>query len=604
MSTAKTQKALGILEGIPWLLSVKGTAPLTRSTRHLLVKNKQDVAVLFDCNAYSRPSLPAFARPCPIRPRHGFVESRTVNTVVEINALLDQIHKEDPKGELLLGPNYRQVNQNAVYVSSGVLSVGPGNDGATSGKGSISFPVAPYADKQLKSKSGVKRKEEMYIESILPEGHTTWVLTQIRGGPAIDSGSEDFVPKSVVVNKIITPCADLLQWEKEVAKIGKNVVVYGNGHTLASHAAVHCILHDIPFIVSHKPKVGEIIESTERNKPKHTMSRSQFKKGVYLAVKRQFAYRGRYGDNLEGSTRFCFSVLHNWFRLKDSPHASWLLGLAVATFAKICAALVLGEYRHHDNAMFPLLDDRTQVYSKVVSNSGRYIPMLPKVLEHFYSAEWASGFGGIPWANCSWHTIEMWRAIIKEYNAKGKEMPGKDIAGLMDVMNRTINQAHNNGWWFNKVWSKADMDFAANEPALTALSVADFFYNATKEVEKIKSTKGLRLRQIRRKSNIPCGKNAKQKLVWAYFRMSRYDMKYYKSARNKSIEVTLFPEIYEEGSGLSTEDKEIKITTRQLIASCRKRVNDSGRVFLDVVPKKGFRVPGGAIIQYKGIMPT
>lgn len=609
MAIAKTQKALGVLEGIPRLLHTTKLDMYAESVTHRLIRNQDDILQLFHCGKYKGlpggfpPELPMFARPCPIKPRHGFVESRTVNDVEEIKALMKEVHKEDANGEILLGNHYDEVKYNAVYVSSGALSIGPGNDGATGGKESVSFPIAPYKSTTLKRKSKIKESEEMYVEAILPNDHSRWALTQIRGGPAIDAGNEDFVPRRMIVKKVVTPCADLLLWEKQVKKFDNGTVVYGNGHTLASHAAVHCILHDIPFVVSHEPHVGDTLKSTECNKRKHTMNREQFKKGVFMAIRKPFENRIMFSNSFNEEFRFCFAVLHNWFRLKESPHADWLIGVAITTFARLCAALVLGEYRHHDSSMFGSYDGRDAVYRLVKMQSKRFVSALPKVFEHFYSGSWNSGFGGIPWANCSWYTIALWQTIIAEYNSKVKTMSHKNIAKLMDAMNRTINQAHNNGWWFNKIATQTDMDFAAKNPALTALCVADLFYAAAKSVEAIKDTKSLQLKQIRCKKVAPCGKNAKQKLVWAYMWMSRYDLAEYKESMYKNKKVQLFPEIYEEGAHAYSA-KPVTVTRRQVISSFKNKMNDSGKVFLKIVPHKGFRAPGGTIVHYKGIQPT
>ena len=48
--------------------------------------------------------LPLMARPCPIRPRHGFVESRQVHSVEEVNQVLSETLVADPKGEVILMP--------------------------------------------------------------------------------------------------------------------------------------------------------------------------------------------------------------------------------------------------------------------------------------------------------------------------------------------------------------------------------------------------------------------------------------------------------------------------------------------------------------------
>lgn len=603
MALAGTQKALGILQGIPHLL--QGTTKFRTyvdAPDHRLVRSAADVDKTFSYHNYTvyPPSLPMFARPCPKRPRHGFIESRTVRTVEEIKKLMNKVLKEDPEGELLLGSHYENVISNAVCVSSGLLSVGPGNDGATGGKDSVSFPIAQFADETLKKKSKIRKNDALYIEAILPEHHSQWTLTQVRGGPNLSVGSEDFIPFNLVVKQVIVPCEDLLEWEKKVKKIGKGTVVYGNGHTLASHAAVHCVLHDIPFVVSHLPKVGEKLTVTENGKHNRKMKRNQFRRGAYLAFSRLFPRREAYRDNFGDMFRFCFAVLHNWARLKESPHADWLLGVAVTMFAKLCAALVLGEYRHYDGDIRNH-EGRIGVYRNVMTHTRKYVPLLHKAFKHFYTKHWNSGFGGMPWANCAWYTIEMWRSIISAYNSKATHMSSKDVARLMDIMNRTINQAHNNGWWFNKIATQEDMTFAAKHPALMALSVADIFYYSAREVEKVKVKSGLGINQLKHRVRAPCGLNKNNKLVWAYMEMDSYEAESYRRSTRKG-KINVYTQIYEEGRGRRT--KVLRMTRRKIGECCKYRLNDAGKVFFNVVPKVGFRIPNGNIICYKGIQPT
>src|SRR5207237_6510131 len=85
-----------------------------------------------------RPQL--FARPCPVRPRHGFVDSRKVKAFdPDVINLLKESWAEDPDAELLLTP-YIPAEFSGVW-RPGLLVLGPGHDGATSGHSSIAVPL-------------------------------------------------------------------------------------------------------------------------------------------------------------------------------------------------------------------------------------------------------------------------------------------------------------------------------------------------------------------------------------------------------------------------------------------------------------------------------
>src|SRR6185437_13355334 len=86
-------------------------------------------------------SAPLFARPCPVRPRHGFVDSQVVPTVKDARALLNLAQEVDPEAELLI-MEYIQAHYNAIW-TPGRFVIGPGHDGATSGTNSFTIPLVP-----------------------------------------------------------------------------------------------------------------------------------------------------------------------------------------------------------------------------------------------------------------------------------------------------------------------------------------------------------------------------------------------------------------------------------------------------------------------------
>ena len=67
-----------------------------------------------------------------------------------------------------------------------------------------------------------------------------------------------------------------------------------------------------------------------------------------------------------------------------------------------------------------------------------------KVFKDFYSINWRSGFGGLPWANCTWYSNLLWKNITQMFNHKNITISDNETSELVMVINRTVNLAHNN----------------------------------------------------------------------------------------------------------------------------------------------------------------
>ena len=604
--SANTQKAIGVISGIQELLNSTDSYDHFRNSRHHLIKNVSDIERYSDIGMsylygvyLDGERFPCFARPCPIRPRHGFVESCIVNNKAELKSLFERTIKEDSKSELLIDPYFRNITHNAVYVSTGVLSVGLGNDGATGGRRSVSFPVAGFsASENFLSRIKIDSNEAMYIEAILESG-ISWHMTQLRGGPKFQNESEDFVPKSIIVKEVIAPSHDMLEWEKQTAELDGDTVVYGDGFTLASHAAVHCILNNIPFITTYEPQVGQTLRTTEHDH-KNIFDRENFKKGV------QFAIRKNLNDDMYNELKFCLAVLHNWAQLRKSPHASMLMGLFTTTFAKLCLSLVYGERRYLNFAIDRRVEGmRNKIYVDARKNCVKYIHGLEKVFKIFYAKNWCDGFGGFPWANCTWYTMNIWKAITDIFNGKEKEIGDKEIAVLIGEVNKTINQAHNTGWWLNKIADIRVLSFAANYPGLAALQSAEVFYSALEANNENEIT--TKLKTVKFKDH-PCARDENDKLVWAFieYNKARYgDAKHLTRCKEAKKPFKVDVCVAREGIkvptryGICITAKKAEEVYRDIAGkTSRARIN---KLFLNPVNKKGFMLPNGNILEYKGV---
>lgn len=470
---AKTQKAKGILYGLP-LVKFYDENFGAYSDSCYLIGNKDDIDYL------SSYTLPGFARPCPMRPRHGFIESRIIKSKNGLHKLLREVKKMDPDGEIILSPKYDKVIYNFIYTENGLLSIGYGNDGATGGKKSISFPVAPHKfSKYIRKKSGLKVKDKVFLEGIY--AYDQWHLTQIRGGPKVDT-VQDFIPKNIKVKKVVFPKNDLLKWEAEVKKLKHGTVVYGNGHTLASHAAIHCVLNKVPFITSHKPKVGENLKKISTD---IKLNRNRFARGVQAGL--DLCNNKKY--DMEQIFLFAACILHNWNYIRKSPHADWLMGLMSIMLAKISCALIQGELRHSKNSKWDMWRSRNSVYKVSMLSKDKSLYKLHEAFEEFSTGNWETGYGGFAWATCTWYSHKLVNSIININNGKGRYIRDYEMRKLVSVVNKIVNVAHNGGWWLNKITRKCAMDRISDNPGVMAAGMAHLFIESKGLFDKQKAKK-------------------------------------------------------------------------------------------------------------------
>ena len=140
-----TQKARGLVEmakhfdgftnpeALPWVYNtILARAKPLRELEHAENALHEWRAFILDFPDSPAPS--AFARPCPVHPRHGFVESRVVKTAEELRDLAVETYAEDEKGEIIIMPYY-DVPFSFVQ-SSNIITVGRGHDGVTAGNNS------------------------------------------------------------------------------------------------------------------------------------------------------------------------------------------------------------------------------------------------------------------------------------------------------------------------------------------------------------------------------------------------------------------------------------------------------------------------------------
>src|SRR5947207_7772396 len=287
-------------------------------------------------------SLPTWARPCPVKPRHGFVDSRRCETRAELERAWAEAIAADPFAELLV---MRQIDAvSSAILAPGLLVLGPSNDGATSGHDSLSLPIRDaltYADRML-TRAGITQAP--YLEVVVDETGTPHAV-QLRDGLPCTRDA-DFVPQAMEVNNVVELDHDpakqpnLLEWPVMVANFAPGTAVYQPGGSMASHQAMHCRQewekgHCVPILFTRRPVVGETLKVTK----------------ISPAFKPQMVLRGlamglAHPMPPTRAVHLVLFALHNSDGLAWRALGSLVLGAGIASTIRLGLIAGYGEARH------------------------------------------------------------------------------------------------------------------------------------------------------------------------------------------------------------------------------------------------------------------
>lgn len=406
-----------------------------------------------------------FARPCPVTPRHGFVESRVIKTKDEVTTLFQEVRKVDEKGELVVMKPL-QAKYNFVITPTSI-TVGKGHDGATAGTKTRTFPLmGSWVSKFGKPENaGIHSPDVPYLEAV-SDGEHAYVV-QMRGGPNAPR-QRDYVPEKVTVTKIIKASGDLLQWEKKMqeAKGQIGTVVDHSGGSLTTHYGVHAMLNGVPCITSRPVVVGETLEQvTEKvshnyNMFLHGLMRSL--RTVYSASKKAAARRR--------VTSMIFAT--QYYSLLDGDN-TYYIGNAVGSMLSLGIAACGGEYRHHKNSGEMSGKSRDYIYAELTKDYLKARSEHPKYADSFANDEWGSSYGGAKWYDCADAVIQLEAQVLKFLRKQTDE----GFNNIMMAMNRAINCAHNGGWWFNKYISQEVFTGINSESMRYIVDAATYMYD-------------------------------------------------------------------------------------------------------------------------------
>jgi hypothetical protein len=465
------------------------------------------ISQLFDNLTILPYSLPLcsikgkFARPAPMTPRHGFVESRVVQSWVDLLNLYRETLEADPDGELIIMDQFTG-DFSAVATNAGI-SWGIGNDGATTGAaGTVTIPSAVGVElwnrtifasrdfrdfgvtecvyleivQNVEDKNSINSKEELY-------------LVQRRNGPEVPT-TVDYIPQDMKIKTILDPKdykENLLKWEMVIKEHkGKpGIVVSHKGGTLSSHFAVHAIENNIPVVCSKNVYVGKTLEKVGDDIPK--LSDTDLK-ALSRSVLKWLNKKYISAENKNECRNILYTAIgsvHSMSRWDNSPMLMQFRAIAIASLIRFLNAAVAGELRHWDRHG-PGRDgdededgDEEESYSggktmRTTLKCAKYLrtdrgrtriwkPYLDplalstrlKTLNNIYldfgEEGWNSSYGGNCWQDVTLALINLVKATMlfvrKPIQANWTE--------VMLTLNTALHTAHNNGLAVTK-WCNND----------------------------------------------------------------------------------------------------------------------------------------------------
>lgn len=475
-------------------------------------------------------TLPCFARPCPTVPRHGFVESRLIENATELSRIIAETMAQDPQGEVIFMP--RLTGRYSGIATHAGIAYGMSNDGATSGTSSKMVPA--WSDKitwnnalvsggwdseGMLKESGIK--DTGYVEFVENDDMITYV--QLRDGPVMPRAL-NYIPAKCEVKRVLRAEGDLLAWETITARYENEpgLCVWHPKGTLSSHYAVHCMIHKIPVIIDHCPKIGDILEPTKWQAP--DLTPSDLNKLAALIGKRLASGYNR--DELckiqRGVCHNAVGVLHAQHQWDNSPHLMRLRAEGVAGILDFTAAACIGEDRHFyqvgpggsNETMEPqkpehcggencetcdqlhrewrhqheywrrnykhetklvidaesnceLVQDykatkpaRDSVFARVLTMPSDQIKSHLIGCEQDFGGTWKQGFGGSSWQDAAQKCLVGYERV----EAFLREPNKKNWLKVMAQYNAIVNACHNGGKILNKWISASGMDKAAYCP--------------------------------------------------------------------------------------------------------------------------------------------
>lgn len=462
LASARTQKATGFMQ-------LKGKFGLNIPSPFHIIMEEGDINFVKEFDA--------FLRPCPVRPRHGFVESRRMPSTLEnLRQVWAETIAADPNGEMIVCQAI-DAKYNAIFTPS-MLAVGPGHAGATGGSESVSLPLMGVLMPELVGKEALLKAgvdldiHDPYLELVCNSNNSKWVYTQLRAGAKVPK-APDYVPERMVVDRVLEASGDLMEWEKQVAGITRGTVVHHLGGTLISHYGVHCLTNHIPIFTTRVPVIGEVLEpigEVVQHEP------WQMIRGLALGTMIPTKFEEGSGIGIRQLLPLMMTVLHNSPAMGNG-WGVWV-GFAASIMMRAGMAASHGEARHADFRVKSKYN-RGMIYETAFQDFWGARETLGAAQWAFLYHRWESkSFGGKAWASCTESIILLDKAARELITN-----PTEDARiAVVNALNRAVNEAHNGGWWLNKFLDQSFFDSASTQSknalervASVLIPVNDFF---------------------------------------------------------------------------------------------------------------------------------
>lgn len=414
-----------------------------------------------------------FIRPCPTTPRHGFVDSRAINSFYELAQVEEETLAEDKNAELIV---MEEISCAAsMIITPYNVAIGPGHDGATQGNDSMLFPLAhvslegasldPKSDNAAPLLATAGIDQTAYFEVLRNyatlSGKPQFV--QLRNGPKPPAPFEgNWVPQDTVVTGFISDNLSELDFEREIKTVKPGTVCLHEGGTAISHYFVHASENKVPVIMEGEVSIGDTLKKNVVELPVRV---DRFAMGLEQGATIALDSSERY------SALGCFALtmIHNASVLKSDYHGAHLLGCAVSILMRLAFTAILGEYRHVRKGS----RDRHYIYMESLRDFDSYWNGRAEVTRaersFLTSRRWGKmgAYGGKKWADCTTSAKALERAIVTFIRSRD----AGDLSNVIVAAHSTVNCAHNNGPFLSKFIKSSCFDAASRgDLSLTAQS--------------------------------------------------------------------------------------------------------------------------------------
>lgn len=457
-----------------------------------------DDEVINACTMLDRVKVPIFARPCPVTPQHGFVESRVCHTGAALLATWLDARDADPDAELIL---MRPIHaQRSAIITSDSISIGTGHDGATAGRAgtwSLPFTVSLTLPQSITAGARIPADKAWFAEIVQnTDTENTRFLVQLRAGERGAATSASLILPNTpylvtaICDGIALVDAPFTLIQRTIAALPAGALLYLPGVNASCHIAVQATARGIAVACGDTPRPAIGDSLTGPSSVAATTRAAAFLAGIHAGLLAPLL------SDTKAAVGALATALHQSTLWSHSSNGNEALGIAVAFMLRLGIAAGWGEARHARGAHKPGTKYRDHVYL-VALEPGPFAlrSSLGALLRMFARRNWAKSYGGRAWARCTAALIQLDLAVAAlvrwddahQHNThkKGKKPaalsldPETLLGNIGTAFNVVVNEAHNGGWWLNKFVPVATLSDAANAVPSTLVSATFTLHAAT-----------------------------------------------------------------------------------------------------------------------------